>query len=84
MLISPEPMRYTPQTTMPTVTHCVTKVAKVTARVLYLRASLEDCAEMPETDSHSFCIRLSAMLDFTVSSPLTISTSRAFFCMLWR
>ncbi len=70
--------------TMPTVTIWVVKVAKLTALVLYFLASLEDWAEMPDTASQSRCMRLSAMQPLTVSRPLTISTSRAFFCMPWR
>ena len=81
MVIRPSEIRYTPHTTIATVTSWVTSMAEVTARLLYLRASLLDFAESPTIDSHSFCMRFSAMQDLSVSSPATISTNRAFFCM---
>lgn len=81
MVISPAPMRYTPQITMPTVTAWVTSMKEVTARLLYLREMAACRADASETCSQRVCIRLSAMQALMVSSPLTISTSRAFFCM---
>ena len=69
---------------MMTVTIWVTSMAEVTAMLLYLRASLDERADSPTMASHRRCMRLSAMQDLSVSSPLTISTSRAFFCMFWR
>ena len=66
---------------MPTVTIWVTRVEAVTARLLYRRDSAVDLAESPTTASHRRCIRPSAWQALMVSRPLTISTSRAFFCM---
>ena len=81
MVSRPSEMRYTPQMITVTLTNWVNRMDMVTEMLASPLVWALETALMPTTFSQACCMRPSASDDFTVSSPLMISTSRAFFCM---